>query len=193
MPTKEEIMSRSPRGLAAAAVLSTLAFAACGGAERATVPPTTTQPKPVSTTTAEPEPEAITAAEQRWLEQIEGYSRRIDGQIALGGAITQSRMRREARLYLECAQTLRRAGEPGRFEPTGRFLARACEHLADAGRLLREAAESSGPGGFVFAGTAEAKAFSRAISKAFEAAGNGQNDLHRALADAEEIERSFGT
>ena len=188
-------MSRSQRGLAAAAALSALALAACGGSERAAEAPTTTQTKvaPATTTEAAPEPEPITAAEQRWLAQVENYSGRVDDEITRSGAITQATMRRAAHLYLGCGQALERAGEPGRFEPAARFAERACERLEKAGKLLEQAARSSGPGGFVFAGTAEANQFNRAVSGAFEAAGNGQYDLQRALGRADEIERSFTT
>lgn len=188
-------MSRSQRGLAGAAALSALVLAACGGSERAAEAPTTTQQKAASGTTTEaaPELEPITAAEERWLAQVEAYSGRVDDEITRSGAVTQATMRRAARLYLGCGRVLERAGEPGRFEPAAQFAERACERLQKAGRLLEQAARSSGPGGFVFAGTAEAKEFNRAVSGAFEAAGNGQYDLQRALGRADEIERSLTT
>jgi len=190
-------MNRSLRGLAAATAVSALAFAACGGSKDTAAPPPTTKQatkkQAAEVTTVAPEAEPITASEKRWLAQIEVYSERVDDEISRAGAITQAAMRRQARLYLNCERAVSRAGDPGRFEPARPFAERACERLRKAAQLLQESAESSGPGGFVFAGTAEAKQFSRAVSRAFEAAGNGQYDLRRALERAEEIERSFAS
>lgn len=188
-------MSRFTSGLAAAAAVSALALSACGGSERAAEQPTTERKKDTApaTTEAAPAPEPITAAEEQWLARVEAYSGRVDDEITRSGAITQAAMRRAARLYLGCGRALERAGEPGRFEPAAQFVDRACERLEKAGKLLEQAARSSGPGGFVFAGTAEANKFNRAVSGAFEAAGNGQYDLQRALGRAEEIERGFGS
>ena len=187
---------RPSRAVAAVVTALALALSACGsGSEpnEKSAPPTTTKQETAAVTTVEAEPEPITAAENRWLAQLEAYSERVDDEITRSGAITQATMRRAARLYLGCEQALERASEPGRFGPAARFAERACERLQKAGKLLEKAASSSGPGGFVFAGTAEAKKFDRAVSGAFEAAGNGQYHLQRAIGSAEEIERSFGS
>jgi hypothetical protein len=189
---------RSLGAVAAAAAALALALVACGpGSERneGATPSTTAKQETTDATTteSEPEPEPITAAEQRWLEHIERYGRRLDDEIALGGAITHSTMRREARLYLECGRTLDRAGDPGRFEPASRFAERACKRLKKAAKFLEVAIASSERGGLVYAGSPDEKRFDHAFRGAAEAAANGQYDLQRALGQAEEIERTVGS
>ena len=184
--------------MAATAAALALVLAACGsGSDRSEegAPPTTAkQETTVATTTdSEPEPEPITATEQRWLAHIERYGRRLDDEIALGGAVTHSTMRREARLYLGCARMLDRAGDPGRFEPARRLAERACERLKKAARFLDQAIASSEPGGFVYAGSPDEDRFNHALQSATEAAANGQYDLQRALGQAEEIERTVAS
>jgi hypothetical protein len=194
MSSKEEVMNRLLRGLAAATALSALALSACGGSEDATAPPTTAKQKSSDVpTTTEAEPEPITAAEERWLEQIERYSERLEDETTRSGTITHATMRRSARLYLECGRMLSRAGDPGRFEPAARFAERGCERLKNAAGYLEQAIASSERGGFVIAGTKDEKRFDRALTGATEASGNGQYDLQRAVGRAEEIERGFGS
>jgi hypothetical protein len=193
--TKEETM-RSTRATAAAAAALALALSACGSkSERSeeSAQPTTTKQETTATTTAAAEPEPITAAEERWRKQIERYGQRLEDEMAVGGAITHSTMRRQARLYLECERVLSRAGDPGRFEPASRFAERACERLKKAAKFLDQAIASSERGGFVYAGSPEEEQFDHAFKGAVEAAGNGQYELQRALGRAEEIERSIGS
>jgi len=188
-------MSRYLRAPAAAALGLALALPACGSdgepARPSAASATSAQETPAATTT-EPQPEPITGSEERWRKQIESYSESLDREIATGGAITHATMGREARLYLQCAAALERAGDPGRFEPALRFAERACDRLERAAGLLERAIASSERGGFVYAGTPEEKRFERAIAGAAEAAGNGQYDLQRALGQMDEIERNFG-
>jgi hypothetical protein len=187
---------KSLRAMAAVAAALALALSACGSeSDRSEegAPPTTTKQETTDVTTTEAEPEPITAAEERWREQIERYSERIEDEIALGGAITHSTMRREARLYLECERVLTRAGDPGRFQPASRFAERACERLKKAAKFLDQAIASSERGGVVYAGSPEEERFDHAFKGAVEAAGNAQYELQRALGRAEEIERSIGS
>jgi hypothetical protein len=57
----------------------------------------------------------------------------------------------------------------------------------EAARLLERAIASSGPGGVVYAGTSAERRFNSSFGEAVEAAGNGQRDLHAAVAQAEQI------
>lgn len=100
-------------------------------------------------------------------------------------------MRRSAKLFAGCRRMLRKAGDPGRFEPAQEAAQRACDRLEKAVRLLGTAIAASGPGGTVFGGTPEEGRFNRALGGALEAAGNAQYDLQRAIGHAEEIERTF--
>jgi len=184
-------MSKSLRG--AATAVSALAFAACGGSEDATAPPATTEQETGELTTTEPEPEPITASEERWLQQIESYKRRFERDYGRGGAITHATMRRSAELYRACGRALRGAGNPGRFEPVQAIVERACERLQKAADLLEQAIAASDPGGSVLVGSPEEKRFKRAVDGTFEAAGNAQYDLLRALERAEAIERSLAS
>lgn len=189
---------RSLGATAATAAALALVLAACGsGSERseAGAPPTTAKQETTDATTteSEPEPEPITAAEKRWLAHVERYGQRLDDEIARGGAVTHSTMRREARLYLGCARALDRAGDPGRFEPASRLAKRACDRLRKAARFLEQAIASSEPGGFVYAGSPDEDRFNHAFQAALEAASNGQYELQRALGRAEEIERTVAS
>ena len=181
---------------AAALAAAALALPACGGskstAPEETAPSATTQKHATTTeaTTTETAPEPITAAEKRWLEQVEAYTRRIDRAVARSGAITHGTMQRSIRLYERCGPMLRAAGDPGRFEPARLIADRGCERLRKAAELLEQAIASSEPGGFVYAGTPDEERFSRALSRATEATGNAQYDLQRALERAEAIDRS---
>lgn len=184
--------------IAAIAAALALALAACGSGSEPTdegAPPTTATQKTIDATTtdSEPEPEPITVAEQRWLEHIERYGQRLDDEIAMGGVVTHSTMRREARLYLGCARMLDRAGDPGRFGPASRFAERACERLKKAARFLAQAIASSERGGFVYAGSPDEERFNHALQAATEAAANGRYELQRAVGQAEEIERIVGS
>lgn len=189
---------RSLGATAVTAAALALVLAACGSGSERSEPgaqPTTAKQETTDATTtdSEPEPEPITAAEQRWLERIERYSQRLDDEIARGGVVTHSTMRREARLYLGCARVLNRAGDPGRFEPASKLAERACDRLKNAARFLGQAIASSERGGFVYAGSPDEDRFNHALQAALEAAGNGQYDLQRALGQAEEIERTVAS
>jgi len=189
-------MSRSLGVIAAAVAALALALSACRGSgdeagEQSEQPSTTNKQQTTAPTTAEPEP--ITAAEERWRKQVENYEQRVERNFDRTGVITQAAMRRSARLYVECAEMLDRAGEPGRFEPALPDVERACERLEKAAELLEKAIAATDAGGSVVVGTPEEKQFDRAFNGAFEAAGNAQYDLQRALGRAEEIERSFGS
>jgi hypothetical protein len=181
---------------AVAAVALALVLSACGSKSRRNeegAPTTAKQATTDVTTTSEPEPQPITAAEQRWLRQIERFGRRLDDEVGRGGVVTHSTMRREARVFLGCARVLDRAGDPGRFEPASRYAERACEGLKKAARFLEQAIASSETGGFVYAGSPDERRFEHALQAATEAAANGQYALQRAIGQAEEIERTFGS
>lgn len=182
---------RIPAAVVAAALA--LAATACGsdgesGAEQA---PTTTQRATQTATTTEAAPQPITADETRWLELVEGYSERLEANTRRSGRVTHLTMRRSAKLYAACTPMLRRAGDPGRLAPAQRNAERACNRLDRAARLLAQAIAASDPGGAVVVGTPEEKQFERSWNGAFEATGNAQYDLQRALERAHEIERSF--
>jgi hypothetical protein len=130
----------------------------------------------------------ITAAESGWHEQVSAYAERLDADLNRSGRITHAVMRRSVKVYTACAPTLSRAGDPGRFAPVAPQVQRACARLAKAARLLEQAIAASGAGGIVVAGTPEQRRFDRALNGAFEAAGNAQYDLQRALEKAAAIE-----
>jgi len=184
--------------VASSAAALTLVAGGCGGSSEesrseTTRPATTTHPADEDVTTTEPVPEPITAGETRWLEEVESYSERLERDVMRGGAITHARMRRSAKLYAGCRPMLRKAGDPGRFEPARRIAQRGCDRLEKADRLLGKAIAASGPGGSVVADTPEAAQFDRALNGAYEATGNAQYDLQEAIGRAEEIKRTFGS
>jgi hypothetical protein len=185
--------------LAAAVPLAALALAACASdtegreAEEPERPASTAAAEPAEppATTTEPAPEPITAEEQAWLAAVRSYSRSLQRVVRRPGAITHTTMRRSARAYLGCTRTLERAGDAGRLEPARVLAARACARLERAAGFLEQAIAASGPGGIVYAGTADEERFNRALGNAFEAAGTAQSDLQRALGRAEEIQRTL--
>lgn len=184
--------------LAAAVPLAVLALAACASgsesseAEEPEQPASTAPEAPTAPpTTTEPAPEPITAEEEAWLAALGSYSRRLERVVRRSGAITHSTMRRSARTYLGCGRALEEAGDAGRLEPARAVAERACAKLVKAAGFLEQAIASSGPGGIVYAGSADEERFNRALGRAFEAAGTAQSDLQRALGRAEEIERTL--
>jgi hypothetical protein len=190
-------MSISRKILVTAAAVAAVFAAGCGGQDEATdttSAPTVQEPSSTeqadlhaaATTTDAPEP--ISAAETAWREQVSAYAERVDADVTRGGLVTHASMRRSAKLYSACAPMLEDAGDPGRFEPVAPQVERACTRLAKAARLFEQAVAASGPGGAVVSGTPEERVFNRALNGAFEAAGNGQFDLQRALEKATAIE-----
>jgi hypothetical protein len=189
-------MSISRKILVTAAAVAAVVAAGCGGHEEATdtasapqVPQSSTEQielHAAAATTDAPEP--ITAAEAAWRERVRAYATRLDADISRSGRITHASMRRSARLYSACAPMLERAGDPGRFAPLEPQVERACTRLAKAARLFGQAVAVSDAGGAVVAGTPEEAQFTRALNGAFEAAGNAQYALQRALEKAAAIE-----
>jgi hypothetical protein len=177
----------------ATAIVVTVALAACGSGNEKPVADqsTATSTQPTSPTTTEALPEPITPAEKRWMARLERYSNRVQRDIELGGAVTHASMGRSAKLYAGCSRTLRWTGNPGRFEPAAKLAQRACDRLKKAADLLQQAIASSDAGGSVVSGTPEEQQFNRALSGAFEASGNAQYDLQRALERAADIEGSI--
>lgn len=187
-----------PAASVAALALVATACSSDGESHAETAPPpatteTAAQDAAAATTTTEAAPEPITEAETRWLEQVKRYSARVQRDMRRGGAITHSSMRRSARLYAGCKPMLRKAGDPGRFEPAQQAAQRACERLEKAARLLGTAIAATGPGGTIVGGTSAVDQFDRAFGGAIEASGNAQYDLQRAIGHAEEIKRTFGS
>ena len=190
-------MSISRKILVTAAAVAAAVAAGCGGHEEATdtasapqVPQSssTEQIDLHSTAATRSAPEPITAAESAWREQVSAYAGRVNADVSRSGRITHASMRRSARLYSACAPMLERAGDPGRFAPVAPQVERACTRLAKAARLFGQAVAASDAGGAVVAGTPEEAQFNRALNGAFEAAGNAQYDLQRALEKAAAIE-----
>lgn len=189
-------MSISRKILVTAAAVAAAVAAGCGGHEEATdtasapqVPQSSTEQielHAAAATTDAPEP--ITAAEAAWRERVRAYATRLDADISRSGRITHASMRRSARLYSACAPMLERAGDPGRFAPLEPQVETACTRLAKAARLFGQAVAVSDAGGAVVAGTPEEAQFNRALNGAFEAAGNAQYALQRALEKAAAIE-----
>lgn len=193
---------RTFRMLAAVSVAAlALVATACGSdgeshaeaEEEAAAAATTEAQDTAAANTTEAAPEPVTEAETRWLEQVKGYSERVSRDMRRNGAITHSSMRRSARLYAGCKPMLRKAGDPGRFEPAQQAAQRACDRLQKAARLLGNAIAVTGPGGTIAGGTPALDQFDRAFGGAIEASGNAQYDLQRAIGHAEEIKRTFGS
>lgn len=177
-----------------AALVVTVALAACGSDDKpapAAEPAAATSTQAATPTTTETGPEPVTAAEKRWLRALERYSDRLQRDAEFGGIVTHTSMRRSARIYAGCPPMLKRLGDPGRFEPALKIARRACERLRKAAHLLDLAIAASDAGGTVVAGTPEEQQFNRSLNGAFEALGNAQYDLQRALARAHTIERSI--
>jgi hypothetical protein len=130
----------------------------------------------------------ITAAESAWHEQVSAYAERLDADVSRSGRLTHAVMRRSAKVYSACSPMLEQAGDPGRFAPVAPQVERACTRLAKAARLLGQAMAASDVGGTVVVGTPEERRYDRALNGAFEAAGNAQYDLQRALEKAAAIE-----
>jgi hypothetical protein len=189
-------MSISRKILVTAAALAAAVTAGCGGHGEATdvasAPPArrtamTEQLDLHAVAVTKVAPEPITPAESAWLERVTTYER-LDGDLTRGGRLTHAVMRRSIRVYAACTPMLAEAGEPGRFAPALPQVEHACARLTKAARLLRQAVAASDPGGAVVAGTPEERRFDRALNGSFEAAGNAQYDLRRALEQATEIE-----
>jgi hypothetical protein len=88
-----------------------------------------------------------TAAKLGWHEQMLAYAERLDADVSRSGTVTHGVMRRSAKVYAACANTLERAGDPGRFAPVAPQVERACTRLAKAARLLGQAIAASGQAG----------------------------------------------
>jgi hypothetical protein len=163
---------------AAALAAAALALPACGGSKSATpeetAPSATTQKQATpGATTTEAAPEPITAAEKRWLRQVEAYSRRLDRTVARSGAITHGTMRRSIRLYERCAPMLRAAGNPGRFGAARMIADRGCERLRKAASSSSRRSRRASPAASSTPARPPRSGFSRALSRATEATGNG--------------------
>jgi len=190
-------MSISRKILVTAAAVAAAVTAGCGGRDGAAdvasapavqQPPSTEQIDLHAAAGVTTAPEPITAAETAWRTQVSDYAERVDADLGRSGRLTHAVMRRSAKLYAGCASMLEQAGDPGRLAPVAPQVERACARLAKAARLLTQAVAASDAGGAVVAGTPEERRFDRALNGAFEAAGNAQYDLQRALEKAAAIE-----
>jgi hypothetical protein len=152
-----------------------------GTSEQATTEATTEE------TTTEEGPPPITAAEQRWTREMNQLRREMTGGFHRTRVYTNAVMAKLAKTYSRCLRSLRRAGEPGRFEPAARIAERACKRAERAGSLLEEAlAIEAG-----ISSQAEADRYNAAVERALEAQGNAVNDFAQASARARTIEQEL--
>lgn len=148
---------------------------------------TTTEATTEETTTEEGPP-PITAAERRWTREMNQLRREMTGGFHRTRVYTNAVMARLAKTYSRCLRSLRRAGEPGRFEPAARIAERACKRTENAGSLLEEALAIEAAGIF---SQADADRYNAAVERALEAQGNAVNDFAQASASARTIEQEL--
>jgi hypothetical protein len=145
--------------------------------------PTTTEPPPLS------------AEEIAWWKAVDRYARRLEKEWHSEERVTLTHavMRRWSALFEKCRDTLKEAGDPGRYAPVDKIARRACEKLAKAKAQVAIAIGASDASGAVLAGSAEEAQFNHAIDRVFALAENALNDFSTAGGRAAAVESRFGT
>lgn len=175
-----------------AALLVSAGCAASGGtAGPAAAEPAAVAPEIDAAAREQLGPPPLTDAERAWLRAVVRYQARLERETGRSMTLTQASMGQLADLYGGCAMMLRNAGGPGRYAPVARIAGRACRRFTLAEEMLRTAMSVTDAGGAVVVGTPEEAIHERAIGGSFEAAGNGGNDLNRALERAASIRRQI--
>jgi hypothetical protein len=182
MPT-----STSRRGACLAVmVVLVLLVGGCAGqdGEPAATPTTTT----LAPTTTGPGP--MTAEELAWLKTMTTVRKKIDKALTEGNVhLTPSKMLSYANTMRSCRRELLAAGSPSdRLQPVYALVKKACAQYDKGARCFTTAAGI----GIPLAGSAEDRAFTRALDCGFAAQGKGLMPLFDAELKGEAIEAAAG-
>jgi hypothetical protein len=189
---EEGVMRTLPAALIILLVIG--APVACSGGQETTQTAGSTSADETATAPTTTEEPPLSAKELAWWHAVKRYGKRFQNEWQRSGiTLTQSVMQRWSTLFAECAKTLRKAGDPGRYAEVENVVDRACNRLRKAKEQLAVAIASSDAGGAVIAGTPEEERFNKALNRTTELVGNALNDFVTARQKARAVEAEFGT